>query len=289
MDEEYRGLTLEGLAQRLEALERENAGLRDKLAAFTDSVRDGDAAVARKTARSFEGPVSRRALLSKAGAAAVAAAAAGILLNPREAQAADFREPVLVSTEDDANRTQLGVTYASGIKIAVYGRHSAGTGVYGVGIDGVQGESRANGFSGVYGRHNAASNGPGVTGDGKGNWPGVWGRNPAADGVTGETEGEGKSGVYGRHLGLFFDEGFGVTGDGNGPGGAGVLGRNPNGYGGQFEGGRAQLKLKPAGSAGPPTGAHTKGEIYMDSQANLFVCFRSGNPAGWRKVSTTAV
>ena len=38
----------------------------------------------------FEGRVSRRALLSKAGAAAVAAVAAGTLLNPREARASHY-------------------------------------------------------------------------------------------------------------------------------------------------------------------------------------------------------
>jgi hypothetical protein len=68
-----------------------------------------------------------------------------------------------------------------------------------------------------------------------------------------------------------------------------VLGRNPSGYGGRFEGGKAQLMLKPGSSVGKPTGAHTKGKIYMDSQANLFVCFRGGNPAGWRKVTASTV
>jgi len=49
------------------------------------------------------------------------------------------------------------------------------------------------------------------------------------------------------------------------------------------------LMLKPGSSVGKLTGAHTKGKIYMDSQANLFVCFRGGNPAGWRKVTASTV
>jgi len=235
--------------------------------------------------------------------------------------------------------------------------------VVGEGADGVKGISHRNNLSGVYGTHSGSTVGPGVTGDGKGNWPGVWGRNPTADGVTGETEGSAKSGVYGRHNGT---SGFGVTGDGKGHTGAGVLGRNPGGtgvqgiggnigvhgkssadnwtavvgehtgsqgfgvvgngkgsggvgvlgrnptgtavqgegvhgvrgkgsvagYGGLFEGGRAQLKLVPKGTAGKPSGSHTKGEIYMDSTGALFICVASSTStaaAKWRKVSTVAV
>ncbi len=106
----------------------------------------------------------------------------------------------------------------------------------------------------------------------------------------------GYEGVYGQHTGA----GFGVVGDGRGSHFAGVLGRNCSGpsvegrdsrYGGKFAGSRAQLMLVPKapGTTGPPTGAHSKGEIYMDSQANLFVCVQGGNPATWRKLTSTAV
>ena len=72
--------------------------------------------------------------------------------------------------------------------------------------------------------------------------------------------------------------------------GAGVVGRNRSGYGGQFEGGKAQLFLKPGGTAGKPTtGAHLKGELYMDSAARLFVCVADGTPGTWKRVDTTAV
>src|SRR5215213_5221186 len=103
MGAEDNGLTLEGLAQRLETLERENermrsenAELRHEVTALRGSAtrrsevpalrgshtsRDGE------SASEFEGRVSRRALLSKAGAAAVVAVAAGTLTYPREAKA----------------------------------------------------------------------------------------------------------------------------------------------------------------------------------------------------------
>src|SRR3954453_243437 len=59
-------LSLEELAQRLEALRRENEQRRSE----------------------FEGRMSRRAFLSRAGVAAVGAVAAGTLLDRREAKAA---------------------------------------------------------------------------------------------------------------------------------------------------------------------------------------------------------
>ncbi len=97
------GLTMEGLANRLEALERENervslenTELRSKVATLEGSGTLGNEPTERnwlvplrdgERVSGFEGTVSQRALLSKAGAAAVAAVVAGILLNPREAKA----------------------------------------------------------------------------------------------------------------------------------------------------------------------------------------------------------
>jgi len=88
--------------------------------------------------------------------------------------------------------------------------------------------------------------------------------------------------VWGRHT----TNGRGVAGDS--AKGTGVYGESTGGYGGEFKGGKAQLKFAPKGTTGPPTGAHAKGEVYMDSTATLFVCVAGGNPATWRKVSTTA-
>src|SRR5215207_4536658 len=88
-------LTLETLAQRLKTQERENAELRHKVATLEGSetrrddvvaLRGSDRSRAKEVASEFAGQVSRRSLLSKAGAAAVAAVAAGTLLNQREAR-----------------------------------------------------------------------------------------------------------------------------------------------------------------------------------------------------------
>ncbi len=257
---------------------------------------DGEAALA------FDGQVSRRSLLSKAGAAAVAAVAAGTLLSPRQAK---------------AETTFFDTVQAHKVQVVTWGVKS-----YGVPI-GVHGQADATGQAAVYGEQldqDPAGGGPGVLGDGKGApHAGVHGRNNAGAGVRGDggtgvwgigshlrqagVKGEGHtgvwglsstndySGVYGEHTGT---TGNGTTGIGKGAFGAGVLGRNDAGYGGQFEGGKAQLKLKPGATVGKPPllTQHTKSEIYMDKAGTLFVCVASStdaDPAKWKKVSTVAV
>jgi hypothetical protein len=288
MGEQRGGSTLEVLAQRLEALaetvetlKNENAGLRSKVATLEDSGtrRHGQAdtsspvlgRVERRTS-GIEGAVSRRALLGKAGAAAVAVMAAGTLLHPRQAAATHYEQDLLTADEVRTHLLSANVDSSN----AVVGNSSKTDAV------------------GVYGIHTGP--GHGVYGDGAGaNYAGVFGRNPDGTGVWGHSATTGYSGVYGEHKGTV---GYGIVGDGTGTG-AGVLGRNPGGpgieardsvYGGKFSGSRAQLMLVPkGGTAGKPTtGAHARGEISMDSKANLYVCTHAGTPGTWRRVQTVA-
>ena len=76
-EQEGERLSLEELVRRLEALRRENEQMRSENAELRGEVRS-----------KFEGPMSRRAFLGKAGAAAVGAVTAGTLLNQRAAEAA---------------------------------------------------------------------------------------------------------------------------------------------------------------------------------------------------------
>ncbi len=277
MGREDNGLTLEGLAQRLEAmqrehtekleaLERENTELRSKVATLEGSGTSGRDVLAEKrglgterseeAALAFEGRVSRRSLLSKAGAAAVAAIAAGTLMYPRQAKADHFNPGIAVDWVW-AHRDEPG-------KIAILGQSTGATGIIGEGLN--------RGVAGI------STDGIGVEGIST-NSIGVVGVSPAGD----------HGAVYGLHTG---SSGYGVVGDGTGATGAGVLGRNSLGYGGQFEGGKAQLKLKPSASAGKPTsGTHTKGEIYMDKAGALFVCTAGdGTSVGtWKKVNMKLV
>ncbi len=387
MGAENNGLTLEGLAhkletlqrenaERLETLERENAGLRAEVSALRGSgtprnevpaLRGSDTRRSGEAALAFDGRVSRRSLLSKAGAAAVAAVAAGTLLNPREAKADHnsyfhtlYASKVLVH-EGDA-LTSLSATNGYGAealwgrtssasKAAVHGENedsgpgvrgraaaitgtgvegtatgSLGYGVQGTGFSGVWGESDRSGGRGVMGI-NSSADGTGVKGTtnntdghagvrGEGRI-GVLGISPNVEqagvkgegttGVWGVTTTRDYAGVYGENKGT---KGIGTVGIGKGDD-TGVLGRNPTGqglrgegrygvvavggstgYGGRFEGGKAQLMLKPGGSAGKPTtGTHKKGEIYMDSAGALFVCTAGdGTTLGtWKKLTMKLV
>lgn len=308
MGKEDAGLSLRGLAERLEALEgenermrSENAELRGEVAALKGAATREEGPALRKApegpgregaARPLSGSgvaVSRRAMLTKVGAAAVAALGAGVLLVPREAEAAQ-----LVGDGDPGVR---GIGTANG-GVGVRGEIQSG-----INGHGVFGRGDGDNWVGVYGI-NSSSGGIGVYGSGYGaTGTGVLGNNPLGIAVRGESSADDYASVYGQHLGF---RGYGVIGDGKGDG-SGVLGRNPegpgvrgqgetgvrgegsSGYGGLFEGGKAQLRVVPKGTAGrPSSGNHLKGEVYLDSAGALFVCTKGGTPGTWRKVTTTA-
>jgi hypothetical protein len=235
MDGERNGLTLQGLAQRLEALterletqERENEQMRSENAELRHEVAVLRGSGTREAVESApaleeEGRVSRRALLTKAGAAAVAGVAAGAFLNPREARADTFDQ---VISESDVFATTF-VSAGRGVfalhnddsNSAVWGRNR------GFG-PGVQGEKQAGDGKGpaVEGL-NKSTGGPGVKGEAGFNGPGVHGH--GVIGVRGTASIDGQAGVYGEHDTF----GPGVVGDGAGNNYAGVLGRNDTGTG----------------------------------------------------------
>jgi hypothetical protein len=160
-----------------------------------------------------------------------------------------------------------GVGGYSSSNRAVSGYSSSGVGVYGfsngVGKSSVIG-FKSNAGTAVYGEIiSTASTDAAVAGWTNGTGPGMRGVNNNASG----------RGLWGQAQGS----------------GEGVFGESATGIGGLFSGGKAQLKLAPKATGGKPTsGTHTKGEIYMDSNAALFVCTANGTPGTWRKVTTTA-
>ncbi len=270
MSVEDNGLTLQGLAhkletqaQKLEALERENAELRTKVATLEGSgtrrsevpaLRSSDGRGDEEEAEPFEPEeeerMSRRRMLSRAGAAVAGIVVAGALTQRdiREAKA-----DIIRGSTDQVHRGGVeGTSTNLAIGYGVWGNSST-FGVYGTGNHaGVKGESSNRAVEGYGGRR------------------GVYGR--SFENVAVEGDSNQGTGVFGHS---YY--------------GTGVYGSSTTGYGGWFEGGKAQLKLKPADSPGKPGGAHSKGEIYMDKAGALFVCVRGGNPATWRRVTTTAV
>jgi hypothetical protein len=185
----------------------------------------------------------------------------------------------------------------------VDGHSDSGVGVRGTSDsgDGVVGSTPGLGKSGVFGFNSRDKDpGFGVTGisdsrDGAGVngfsdiGVGVKGNSNKADGVVGSSRGDGRSGVFGRNTVEAEGTGFGVSGTSNSRAGAGVNGFSV-GYGGQFRGDRAPLRLEPAGTAGHPTaasGAHQRGELYVDVKGDLFFCRDDGTPGTWFRVQLT--
>jgi hypothetical protein len=241
MDATENGTTsLEGLARRLEALERENAYLRGKVAALEGSHGRRDEASGPRSSEPSgeleEVRISRRRLLGMAGSAAAGLVVAGAI------------------TQRDIREAKAAIAEASNSATipAVKGTNTfGGTGVRGEGLYGVVGDSSGATGQGVHGNNSSAG-----------------------DGVLGDSQG-----------------GAAIRGRSFGPTGAGVHGEHfEGGYGGQFKGGKAQLRLVPSSRTGRPKGGtHSKGELFMDSNAVLFVCVKGGSPGRWRRISTTAV
>jgi hypothetical protein len=301
---EENGLTLEGLAQRLEALERENERMRSENAELRSQVATLEGPETPPQKKEDDKPqlelensrVSRRQLLSKVGAAAAGLVVAGALTQRdiREAKAAqvmgDSNEQFRGGVEGTNNAIWgYGVmgraTDGWGVdgqadRAGVRGSSTKGSGVEGHGPTGIHGFGQVQNGTGVLGQ---CSDGFGVQGKGMNGvygesstpdgWAGVVGRNNASAGIG--TFGEGTNGI-------------GVQGIGK----TGVHGKSTGGWGGLFEGSQAQLRLVPKAATGKPTGAHTKGEIYMDSAGTLFICVASSTStaaAKWKKVSAVAV
>jgi hypothetical protein len=81
---------------------------------------------------------------------------------------------------------------------------------------------------------------------------------------------------------------FGASTGVYGEGGTGVKGKSYTGLGGDFSGATAPIRLQPATTSGAPTtGTHKRGELYVDSQGQLFLCVAdsvSGNAGTWKHV-----
>jgi hypothetical protein len=199
-----------------------------------------------------------------------------------------------------------------------------GTGVSGFSVqgNGIVGKTQGLNSSGVYGENTAVleqlkpapqtfgvtkmtpAQAFGVRGVSK-HGVGVNGVSSYTDGMVGEANSRASSGVYGlNHYsgdphglgpdGLDLDihqadrTSYGVTGHADYVHGIGVRGMSKHGYGATLQGGRAPLRLLPAetlGAPGPASGRHEMGELFVDSQGNLFFCQVTGSPGSWKKIA----
>jgi hypothetical protein len=175
-----------------------------------------------------------------------------------------------ISSQDDGVR---GEALAVG-KSGVFGFNTADTSEQAFGVSGTCKSTNPT-SAGVFGFADSA-NGVGGNSD---NGNGVSGHSALNDGVSGVSDANGKSGVFGFNTNPSGAV-FGVSGAVNSADGAGVNGFSDLGYGGHLRGGRAPLHLEPANTPGrPTTGDHQRGELFVDSNGDLFYCRIVERPA----------
>jgi hypothetical protein len=101
----------------------------------------------------------------------------------------------------------------------------------------------------------------------------------ATRGVSAYADKPGSQGVYA------FGDQAGVVAEGK----TGVISHGYAGVGGDFSGTSAPIRLQAATTPGAPqvsSGAHQKGELYVDSNGVLFICKTAGTPGLWVKVGS---
>jgi hypothetical protein len=211
-----------------------------------------------------------------------------------------------VWASSDSGVALRAVTGVLGSGTAVEGVGTGGIGVDGTSTDntGVSGTStNSTGVLGTtsnvddFGVHgdnlgSGRTEGGGVLGTSRGSI-GVYGKTGGVAGVKGTSSFPDGAGVWGVHTGTGAGDGCGVLGHGGDL--VGVLGSSDrsagvSGFGTvgvQASGVNAQLLLVPGGNTGsPPANAlvHAKGELYLDSLGDLYVCTAGGSPGTWAKV-----
>ena len=184
-----------------------------------------------------------------------------------------------------ASVNNTGVTGFSPASIGVEGRSTTGTGVSAYSDSGSAVTADCLHGTGIL----ALSNNTAVRG--------VTGGGTTSNAILGSSSGAGVAGRFevtaasnstAACYGVTAGSGQGVKGNATGTGN-GVVGTATNGVGGQFSGNRAAINLGPTKGVGrPTTGAHSKGDLVLDSAGALFLCTTAGTPGTWVKVTVTA-
>jgi hypothetical protein len=275
--------TAQRLMSRIDHLERETARAKARVARLVNAEAAGG------TIAAPIGPIRNRRISRAALLKAAAAGAGGVALaafgRPLQAEAAYFLQG------DSANPGYLQTS------IQAYAGFQAGVAVFrgdanpgansGVAIDGLQGQGSgtASGCWGVGG----PNGGNGVTGLGSGAGVRGDGQGLASPGVVGNGSGAGPGvrATGGSTSTFVSGNGPGVSAHGGLPNGDGVDGFGQGtGVGGYFVGGRAQIQLIPAGTAGPPTGFHSSGDVWLDSRRAVWICTADGTPGTFMPLQT---
>jgi hypothetical protein len=207
-------------------------------------------ALVNSTSQTLHAPSgSRRALLLGALGGCVTLAA-GMLGRSSPVEAADG-DALRVGVSNSGTTPTKLLNDANGNQVLWAESGGDGIGVYGISQSsiGLKGESTSN--NGVYG-HSQADDQAAIVGQSKGDGTGVLGYS-------------GKDSVYLQDA----PQKTGVFGEA--PSGVGVYGRASNGRGGQFSGGKAQVRLMPSSAATHPANG-ALGDLFLDKSGRLWFC-----------------
>jgi hypothetical protein len=263
-------------------------------------------------------PTSRRKALKKIMVAAVGTAAVGTAVlstNGGTAQAAGGSTPFIGwyafpgshipptnlpqivglagSNESDfgdvENKVTAGVYGFSPGAVGVFGKSNTGNGVTGESNtrDGLVGRSISG--NGLFAK---STSGNGVSGQSISN-TGVFGSSKTGFGVKGFSESEtgvvAQSTNFNALAAAALNGGTGVLATSST--GKAVYGRSAEGYGAEFDGGKAPLRLDPSNTqiGAPTSGDHQAGELFVDKNGTLFYCAISGTPGEWQALSRPVI
>lgn len=295
------GATVEGpQLEEVAALRAELAEVRALLAAQTDAIRALTAGAATTSSPpdpvhaedpearpSVDGPVSRRRMLL-GGAGAAAAGAAALVAGSASPAAANGQGQSLTlgdpsnsasnttgvtgsfSTLDTLRVTNTSATFPTPTSGRAALRAVLGdpSGLSGYGAS-LLGESQTE--TGVAGRSMF--------------FTGVCGTSVGASAFT------ATAGVIGESSTKYGTAGFSTSNAGVRAASStaeGIRATSTSSVGGSFSGGRAALNLVPKSSTGrPTTGAHSRGDLVVDSAGSMFLCTTSGTPGKWVKFTVT--
>jgi hypothetical protein len=202
-------------------------------------------------------------LAGAAGAVAVSAAAA--FVGSLEVDAATDQ---VTYTNDQTSAdvfTARSVVQAgfspSGQGNAVTGRSDSGIGVFGASNSWFGMQAQSVSYPGLFG---TSESDYGVLG--QGGTDGVHGQgSPHGNGVSGESDsGAGVLGTAGSGTGVYGYANLGIKA-------VGVSGKSPTGRGGQFSGGKAQLRLVPSTATTHPSRG-SLGDLFLDKNKRLWFC-----------------
>ncbi len=268
---------LAALEERVDALGAENERLRERLAAPVEAPRGS-----RREATDEPVALHRRALLGKAGAAALGGAALAATAGVGSA-AAESGDPLLLGTENGASAGTSLAGHGTGSVLSLF---ADGLTDHVLDVSGGQALGAALKVSGPGPTTVLVQAATGTAVDAQALASGT-GLAASSSQGTGMSAGSGSgTALVARSLLLDIDDNPAVLAEHSGGGKA--VEAVSTGVAIVATGGRAALRITPAATSGPPTTtSHSVGEVRTDSTGAVYTCTVGGLASKWRRLAAS--